>query len=254
MMNFKLRRLDNRKEMIISLSLNFSLSILVIFILIMNLGQTNKYSKSEYVILGNVRDMSQEDVNNLNKFNQCDMKKENYLFLGDSITYRYDLDKYFPNIPIVNSGIDGNTASDILKNMEKRVYQYNPTVIFLLIGTNQLDGKQTDDEIVGEIQEIVEQIHDNRPYASIYIESIYPVNSNIKNNDVKWRTNSRIMDINAKLKDYSMTHNVFYIDIYSSLIDDDGNLKKEYTLDGLHLSENGYDVVTSILNKYIKEC
>ena len=45
MMNFKLRRLDNRKEMIISLSLNFILIILVIFILIMNLGQTNKYSK-----------------------------------------------------------------------------------------------------------------------------------------------------------------------------------------------------------------
>lgn len=254
MMNYKLRRLIRNRGMIVSLSFNIILITLVIFTLVINFGRSNEQSGSDYVILGNVRDVSKEDITEIGNLNSCDIGKENYLFLGDSITYRYHLDKYFPDIPIVNSGIDGNKASDILEDMERRVYQYNPTTIFLLIGTNQLDGSQTDDEIVGEIQQIVEQIQKNRPYASIYIESIYPVNKNIRHNDVKWRENSRIININKMIEEYSKKHKVFYIDVYSSLIDDDGDLRKEYTLDGLHLSDEGYEVVTNILKKYIKEC
>ena len=56
---------------------------------------------------------------------------DNYLFLGDSITEYYDLDKYYPDLPVVNSGIAGDTTEDILNDMEGRVYQYNPSKIFL---------------------------------------------------------------------------------------------------------------------------
>ena len=45
---------------------------------------------------------------------------DNYLFLGDSITDFYDLDKYYKDLPVVNSGISGNTIDDILKDMKKR--------------------------------------------------------------------------------------------------------------------------------------
>ena len=58
---------------------------------------------------------------------------DNYLFLGDSITEYYDLDKYYPDLPVVNSGIAGDTTEDILNDMEGRVYQYNPSKIFIYI-------------------------------------------------------------------------------------------------------------------------
>lgn len=32
------------------------------------------------------------------------------LFLGDSLTERYDLDSYFPNLTTANRGIDGDTV------------------------------------------------------------------------------------------------------------------------------------------------
>lgn len=46
--------------------------------------------------------------------------KESIVFLGDSITSRCDLNKYFPNYNVYNSGIAGNMTKDILDNMENR--------------------------------------------------------------------------------------------------------------------------------------
>ena len=54
----------------------------------------------------------------------------NYLFLGDSITDFYDLDEYYKDLPVVNSGVSGNTTADILNDMKNRVYNYNPSKYF----------------------------------------------------------------------------------------------------------------------------
>ena len=176
----------------------------------------------------------------------------NYLFLGDSITEYYDLGKYFIDLPVVNSGISGDTTDDILSNMKERVYDYNPSKIFLLIGTNDLEIDKSVDEVVDDIKEIVKGIKDNRPKAEIYIESVYPVNSDINEDLVDKRENEDIIAINEELEEYAEEENLTYIDIYNLLVTEDGVLNTEYTKDGLHLNDKGYDVVTKTLEKYLK--
>ena len=67
---------------------------------------------------------------------------DNYLFLGDSFDRLFWFRVLFSNQPVVNSGIAGNTTDQILASMKTRIYDYNPSKIFLLIGTNDLrDGK-----------------------------------------------------------------------------------------------------------------
>lgn len=182
---------------------------------------------------------------------------DNYLFLGDSITDFYDLDKYYEDLPVVNSGINGNRTTDILNDMKNRVYRYNPSKVFLLIGTNDIiDGKEND-EIINNIKKIIELIKKNRPYAEIYLESIYPVNKTdndkISLSMVSSRDNDQITEINKKLKQYCDDKKITYIDLYSKLVDDEGNLKLDYTKEGLHLSDDGYKVVTEEISKYIKK-
>ena len=176
----------------------------------------------------------------------------NYLFLGDSITYFYDLENYFPNMPVVNSGIISNTTDDILDDMENRVYRYNPSKVFILIGTNDLRDKKSPDEIFSNIKNIIIKIKENRPAAKIYIESIYPVNPNIDEDSVEGRKNSDILKVNKELKNYSKKINITYIDVHTELVGKDGNLKEDYSKDGLHLNNKGYDVVTEELMKYLK--
>lgn len=183
-------------------------------------------------------------------------KNDNFLFLGDSITDFYPLDEYYDELPVVNSGISGNKTNDILADMKKRVYQYNPTKVFLLIGTNDLNSN--DENIVNKTYKntikIIENIKQNRSEAKIYIESVYPINDKMDNNLAEERTNSKTKKLNKKLKKYcDSTEDCVYIDLYSKLIDEDGNLKEKYSTDGLHLNTLGYVVITRELLPYLNE-
>lgn len=139
--------------------------------------------------------------------------------------------------------------------MQTRVYQYNPTKVFLLIGTNDLDSNAEDivDTTFNNIKEIVGEIRKNRSDATIYVESVYPVNATIENNTVNNRTNKKIRNLNKKLSSYCDGEVCNYINLFDDLIDEEGNLKQEYTEDGLHLNSLGYVVITRELLPYMNE-
>ena len=182
----------------------------------------------------------------------------NYLFLGDSITEQYDLKEYYEDYPVVNSGVSGDFTSSIVENMKKRVYDYNPSKVFLLIGINDLRNGKDVSEIVSNTKEIIELIKENRPYSEIYLESIYPINKtdddkisdSVKN--IKF-DNEKIIEVNDLLKDLAKDEKITYVDLYNKLIDDDGNVNISYTKDGLHISSEGYECITKELMKYIKD-
>ena len=199
--------------------------------------------------------LSKDNTNFTNPYEVKFDANDNFLFLGDSITELYPLEEYYDNLPVVNSGISGNKATDILNDMKTRVYQYNPTKVFLLIGTNDLNSTYEDivDVTFDNIKEIINEIKENRSDATIYVESVYPVNSVIENNVVTNRTNKKVKELNKKLSNYCDEESCEYINLYDDLIDEEGNLKTEYTEDGLHLNSLGYVVITRELLPYLNE-
>ena len=176
---------------------------------------------------------------------------DNYLFLGDSLTDYFDLETYFPGQPVVNSGIAGNTTDQILASMKTRVYDYNPSKIFLLIGTNDLRDGKAQEAVVQNVEKIIEEIQTNRKQAEIFVESLYPVNGSVSS-AVGVRSNEAIQNINAQLEKYCKKKNLAYIDMYSKLQDEQGNLQTQYTVDGLHLNDEGYQIVAGVLQEYMK--
>lgn len=189
---------------------------------------------------------------------EIDYKEENIVFIGDSITDFYDFEKYYKDLPIINSGISGYRTDDVYNTLEEKLYIYNPTKVFLMVGTNDfIDGK-SNEYIIDKIIEIIEEIQDNRPLANIYLQSIYPVNNTddekISKSVVGGRDNVRINQINKELKEFCKDEkNCTYIDVHGELQDDDGNLRLEYTTEGLHISDEGYEVVTEKLMPYIEK-
>ena len=180
-------------------------------------------------------------------------KNENIVFVGDSIFDWFPTDKIFSDLPIVNTGICGNKTTDILDHMEDRIYKYNPTKVFIQIGTNDIewdDSDELNEEVYQNIVKIAEGVKKNRSKSEIYIISIYPVNNNLPG--AHDRHLSEIQAINAKLKKYcSTTEGVEYIDAYNQLTGPDGMLDTDYTEDGLHPNGLGYAKLTEILMKYI---
>jgi len=181
-------------------------------------------------------------------------EKHEYLFLGDSITDRYDLQSHFSNYPIINSGIGGNKTIDILENLDNRVFKYNPDKVILLIGINDFTHNEDVKYVYNNIDKIVTHIKKKFPKCEIYIESIYPINDSIPLSEGQPTVNdilTRVVEENKLIEAYCKKNNYTYIDVYSSLIDDNGKLKKRYTEDGIHLNEYGYKMTTYIIKKKV---
>lgn len=182
---------------------------------------------------------------------------ENIVFVGDSITWMYDLKKYYPNRNVINSGVDGEFTYGVLDDMTNRIYRYNPSKVFILIGTNDIYKGRTIEQITDNVNKIVKGIKKNRPYCDIYLESIYPVNTTdsekIHMDMVKNRTNKFIQKINKEYKKIAKKNNITYIDMYSKLLDKDGNLNINYTKEGLHLVDDGYKIVTKEILSYLND-
>ena len=70
------------------------------------------------------------------------------------------------------------------------------------------------------------------------------------------RTNEVIMDINDQLEKYCRDEDITYINLFDLLVDPDqeeAEIRDEYSDDGLHLTEEGYEIVTKEIMKYIEE-
>lgn len=182
---------------------------------------------------------------------------DNYVFVGDSIFEEYDLDKYYENMPVVNSGISGNSTEDILNDMENRIYKYNPSKVFLMIGTNDCIHDISSEETIENVGKIIDGIKKNRPYAEIYVQSIYPVNKTdnekISLGVVDDRNNDDIKTMNYGIEKLCKEKKVNYMNIYDSLIDEEGNLELDYTKEGLHISEEGYEIITTKVLKILSK-
>ena len=178
-------------------------------------------------------------------------KSSNYVLLGDSITNWYPIEEFFPKeIPIVKSGVAGYQTKDLIDNVEDMVIKYNPTKIFILIGTNDLENIHKE-QILENVEELIRIIKKERQNAEIYFESILPVNTGnnpkVKLSTVGGRDNEYIKLVNNSIKEICKNENINYLDIYKEFVGDDSQLQLKYTEDGLHLSELGYYKMTNIL-------
>ncbi|NLK67917.1 MAG: lysophospholipase [Clostridiaceae bacterium] len=179
------------------------------------------------------------------------------VFLGDSITDFYRINEFFHDSYIINRGIGGDTTDGVLKRMPESVYDLSPSKVFILIGTNDIGENKDEEHVIYNIAQIIQKIQDNCPDARIYLQSIYPVSKakdkKIRKVIVKKRNNEIISRINVELEKLAQEKGIVYIDVYSHLVDDEGNLKLDYTVEGLHLTVNGYKVVSDILRPYVLE-
>ena len=85
--------------------------------------------------------------------------------------------------------------------------------------------------------------------TEIKLLSILPVNEGEEYKQTVYiRTNEKIQKWNQAYQELSSAYmQVEFLSVFDSLIDQEGQLKKDYTTDGLHLGVAGYQVLTKAL-------
>jgi lysophospholipase L1-like esterase len=134
---------------------------------------------------------------------------------------------------------------DRIENALWRIYHgeldgYDAKKVILLMGTNNLD-KNSDDEIINGIHELVRAVSHRQPFAIIYVAGILP----------RHGKEERIAHLNQALQASLQNERVTYIDMSSELIQPDGKIIKELFTDGLHPNQEGYRRVAKMLEKKI---
>lgn len=172
----------------------------------------------------------------------------NYVFIGDYHTEGLEFDNFYK--PYVKVSNDSYTTSDILDDLREHIYVYNPTHVFIELGSNDLVDENSISELVNNLKRIVRGIQNNRSLATIYVESLYPVNDTVDdfNSDISIEL---IKKANIEIKSMCNDLDINYIDMYEELVEDD-LLKKEYTDDGIKLNSDGYKKVFKVINRYIE--
>ncbi len=169
------------------------------------------------------------------------------IFLGNSITDNAEWAELFSDPNIKNRGIGGDDTDGILGRLSE-VTSSKPDKIFIMIGTNDLAyGKKVDD-IIGNYTKIIAQIKDDSPTTKLYVQSVLPVEDALHYT----RPNAEIININDQLIEICKAEGITYIDLHSVFSDENGKLNKEYSIDGLHLNGEGYEVWKKQIVEYLK--
>src|SRR5271167_1097944 len=87
------------------------------------------------------------DFGNLGRYRDANAKlalksadEDRVVFMGDSITDIWKLEKSFPGKPYVNRGIGGQTTPQMLIRFRPDVIDLQPKVVVILAGTNDIGG------------------------------------------------------------------------------------------------------------------
>lgn len=209
----------------------------------------------------------QDKVNRFRILNQS-AKKGETLFTGSSLMEQFPINELKQSFGIdtiiYNRGIGGFTTDDMLECMEEQIFGTEPSRIFINIGTNDIGMPTATFEenlshMLTNYRLILTQIKERLPQTSVYLMAYYPVNETAPDEDaaeyLKYmfinRTNENILTANKAVEKLAEEFGYHYIDVNDGLLDETGRLKKEYTIEGIHMYANGYCVVLENMKKYL---
>lgn len=233
------------------------LIFLIVIVLSINaLGQSNLLTAEEKTKLYPTKDIVSRYHNDwtqghykerIEVFKNEPLEFGDIVFIGNSITEKgKDWTKKFKIAHIRNRGISGDVTDGVLHRLNEIVY-FKPKAVFILIGINDLynihheeagrnlkyDKIVPSTEYVGKnILKITKRIHHESPETKIYVQTILPTRREYLKEDIL--SVNKIIIKNEALGFYKV------VDLYSQFVDANGDLQKELTVDGVHLSEKGY--------------
>jgi len=193
---------------------------------------------------------------------------------GDSLSLWFPTQLLPTKATWLNQGISGETSYGLLQRL--RLFdRTQPTVIFVMIGINDLIQGVSEATLLANQQEIVRHLKKAHPQARIVVQSILPHGGDQVRSRYGWTTshdarsdpdghrplpawvnrlpkipNTYIRDLNREIAQIAREEKVNYLDLHPLFVDATGNILTELSTDGLHLSLEGYAVWRSQLEKF----
>ncbi|MCR5709626.1 MAG: hypothetical protein K6G79_04000 [Bacteroidales bacterium] len=167
------------------------------------------------------------------------------VMLGNSLNNNALWNELFPFGYVINRGISGDVVDGVHQRLGE-VIADAPQKIFVVTATNDFinDTTATALSVWEKYESLIRDIRRELPETTLYIQSTLPLNPKSK---FYPGFNERADELNKLLEAGSDRYDYIYLDIAAELSDENGDLRDEYTVDGIHLSAAGYFQWASVL-------
>jgi lysophospholipase L1-like esterase len=177
------------------------------------------------------------------------------VFIGDSITDKWELARYFPGKPYINRGIGSQITPQLLVRFHADVIALRPKAVVIAAGVNDVTGLlqiETEDQIKTNYQAMMELASAHG--IKVIFGSILPVNNYTENarGVLADRKPETLKRLNAWLKTYCKRMGCGFIDYTAALSDKAGLMRAEFTSDGIHPNAQAYAVMAPIAASVIE--
>jgi lysophospholipase L1-like esterase len=171
------------------------------------------------------------------------------VFTGSSSVRLWkNLKSDFPDLPVINRGFGGSVANDLLVYFDRVIGRYQPKVIVLYTGSNDINAKLTLDEAFADYTKVLDLIHEKLPNTRVVVNAVKYSEKRIDQMD-------KVTALNKKLEAWCKEHDwSHWVESASHLLDKDGKprTKEIYREDKLHLNEKGYAEWKAILEPVLR--
>jgi lysophospholipase L1-like esterase len=173
--------------------------------------------------------------------------KNGVVFVGSSSIRKWDLDKWFPQLKPLNRGFGGSEVSDSVEFVEQLVLKHEPRAVVVYAGDNDLAHGETPEQVSSDFARLVKLIHAKQPKTKILYIAVKP-------SIARWSLIVQVRETNRLITELTAKdERLKFVDIDRPMIGDDGKPRKElFVADGLHLSEDGYAVWTSLVKPLLQ--
>ncbi len=178
--------------------------------------------------------------------------EDRVVFIGDSITELWN--NFFPGTAYINRGISGQTTSQMLLRFRQDVVSLKPKAVVILGGTNDIAGVVGPFNILtteSNLATMVDIAKANN--IKVILACLTPVSDYFNTTMTTTRPPKTILELNNWIKNYASQNKLVLLDYYSATVDSKGMLTKDLSIDGLHPSPAGYEVMSLAAQKAIDQ-
>jgi lysophospholipase L1-like esterase len=158
------------------------------------------------------------------------------VFVGSSSIKNWtDVAADFPGGPVLNRGFGGSTLADVVHYADRIVFRYQPRLVVLYAGDNDLAEGRTSERVFRDYREFSARLRSALPAARLVYVSIKPSPSRRAFISRMRETNRRIR---AEIARDSLRA---YVDVFTPMLGPAGQPRPElFVADSLHMTRAGY--------------
>lgn len=184
-------------------------------------------------------------------FAELPIKGSDIVFFGNSLTNGCEWHELFGKANIKNRGI----SSDVIQGLYDRcepIIAGHPKKLFIMSGVNDISHNLTADSVARAMEKLIAHIKAGSPKTKIYLQSLLPINNDMKRYKAMIGKEQVVIDTNKLLREVARRQGITWIDLYSVFVDESGKMPLRYSNDGLHLLGPGYMLWRDTIAKYVR--